>query len=104
MNSFGQELARFVVETKFEHLPEAVVHEARRIFLDSIGCALAGITTDKGKISIALARRLGGPPESAIIGIGDKVSYCNAAFANGELINRWDSDPVVVPPGMFLRM
>jgi len=99
MNSFSQELAKFVVETKFGDLSEAVVHEAKRILLDSIGCGLAGITTDKGKIFVELARRMGGPPESSIIGIGDKVSCFSAASANGELINAWDYEAVVVPPG-----
>jgi 2-methylcitrate dehydratase PrpD len=53
---------------------------------------------------VALARRLGGPSESSIIGIGDKVSCSNAAFANGELINALDYDalphvqPFVIPP------
>jgi 2-methylcitrate dehydratase PrpD len=95
---------RFVVGIKFEDLPEDVVYETKRVLLDSIGCAIAGITSDKGKISIQLARRLGGPPESSIIGIGDKVSCSNAAFANGELINALDYDaiyhipPFVIPP------
>jgi len=97
--SLTQEIARFVVETKFEDIPKIVVHEAKRTLLDSVGCALAGIVTDKGKISIKLARKLGGPPESSIIGVGDKVSCCNAAFANGELINALDYDAVHFPPG-----
>ncbi len=75
MGSINQEVARFVVETKFEHLPEAVVHEAKRILLDSVGCALAGITTDKGKISIELAGRLDGPAESSIIGAGKSYRH-----------------------------
>ena len=106
MDSLSQDIAKFVVETRFEDLPGDVVHEAKRSFLDAIGCAIAGIATEKGKISVALARRLGGPSESSIIGIGNKVSCCNAAFANGELINALDYDalphvqPFVIPPGV----
>lgn len=108
MKSLSQELAKILVETKFEDLPEDVVHEAKRSILDSIGCAIAGITGDKGKISVELARRLGGPPESSIIGIGDKVSCWSAAFANGELVNALDYDPVshiqpfVIPPPLAM--
>lgn len=98
-HSLTQELAKVIVETKFEDIPETVVHEAKRILLDSVGCALAGIATDKGKISVKLARKLGGPLESSIIGMGGKVSCSNAAFANGELINALDYDPVHFPPG-----
>jgi len=97
MNNISQELARLAVETKYEELPAPVVHEVKRILLDSIGCALAAMTTDKGKISAGLARRLGGPPEATIIGTANKVSCCNAALANGELIMAMDYDPLIIP-------
>lgn len=87
MKAVTQEILDFVMAIDFNDLPEAVVHESKRILLDSIGCALVGSSVDKGKISIGLARRLGGPPEASIIGTGDKVSCAGAAFANGELIN-----------------
>jgi len=92
MSNLTQELASFAVDTKYEDLPVSVVHEAKLLLLDSIGCALAAITTDKGKMSLALARRLGGPPESSIIGMGGKVSCSSAALANGELICTLDFD------------
>jgi len=107
MSTLSEKLSQFVVESKFEDLPADVVYEAKRVLLDSIGCALGGIATDKGKISIELARRLGGPPESSIFGVGDKVSCANAAFTNTELINAMDYDAVttwghvthyVIPP------
>lgn len=97
MKTLAQRLSEFVVETKYEDLPQAVVHEARRVLLDAIGCALAGMTADKGRLSAALARRLGGPPESSILGTRDKVSCVAAAFANGELINALDFDAILEP-------
>lgn len=99
MNSISEELARFAVETKYEELPEHVVHEAKRLLLDSIGCALSAITTDKGKMTLMLGRRLGGPAESTIIGIGDKVSCSSAALTNGELIMTPDYDAIIYPGG-----
>jgi len=109
MSNLTQELASFAVDTKYEDLPVSVVHEAKLLLLDSIGCALAAITTDKGKMSLALARRLGGPPESSIIGMGGKVSCSSAALANGELICTLDFDvlmagghatPFIIPPSL----
>lgn len=97
MNNLSQELAKFAVETKYEELPDPVVHEAKRILLDSIGCALAAITTDNGKSIVALAKRFGGPPEATIIGMRDKVSCLSATLANGELIMALDYDAMVVP-------
>lgn len=97
MSSISQELASFAVDTRYEDLPASVVDEIKYLLLDSMGCALSSITTDRGRMSIVLARRLGGPPESSIIGIGDKVSCSSAAYVNGELINGTDYD--ALPPG-----
>jgi 2-methylcitrate dehydratase PrpD len=60
-----------VRKLRFENLPLEVIDEAKRILLDSAGCALGGLSTLKGKLSVTFARRLGGPPEARIIG-GDK--------------------------------
>jgi 2-methylcitrate dehydratase PrpD len=87
-----RELTNFVLTTKFEDIPAPAMYEAKYLLLDTIGCALAGLTTDKGKMSAALGKRLGGPPESSIIGIAQKVSCANAALANGELIGTVDYD------------
>jgi 2-methylcitrate dehydratase PrpD len=57
------------------------------------------VTTDRGKMSIAMAKKMGGPPESSIIGVGDKVSNVSAAYVNGELINSTDYDTLIFPGG-----
>ncbi|MFC1815665.1 MmgE/PrpD family protein [Thermodesulfobacteriota bacterium] len=56
MKEITKELLGFALETKYEDLPELVIHESKRIILDSISCALAGLSIDKGKLSVALAR------------------------------------------------
>ncbi len=81
-----RELAKFAVDIRWEDLPLEVVHETKRILMDSIGCIIGALTIDKGKMSLALARRLGGNPEATIFGAGDKVSLMTAALANGELM------------------
>jgi len=89
------ELVNFILDTKFEVLPDPVVHTTKKLLLDSIGCALAGITTDPGKMAISLAKMLGGTPECSIIGTADKVSITNAVLANGQLVNALDFDTVM---------
>lgn len=106
------QLARFISNATYQQIPAEIVHETKRVILDSVGCALAGMSTDKGRLSIELARRLGGPPESSIVGFRDKVSCANSVFANGELINALDFDvilrpaahvtPFVLPPALAL--
>ena len=108
MERITEKLAEFAAETKFGDLPGDVIHEMKRLLLDTIGCALGGISTEKGSIAVDLARRLGGPSESTIIGKGDKVSCTNAAWANGQLSNALDFDalgaghdtPFVIPSSL----
>ena len=85
-------LTSFSANASFEDLPEQVVHEAKRVMLDSFGVAMASPLTDRGKIAIAYARQLGGPPEATVLGVGDRVSCQGAAFANGEMISDLDYD------------
>ena len=108
MDDLTKQLSSFIADLQFEDLPEDVVHETKRVLLDSIGCAIGGLSMKRGKIARKLATRLGGPLESTILGTNDKVSCDNAAFANGELINTLDFDamcgghvtPHVVPPAL----
>ena len=58
MDNLTHELANFIVETKYEDLPVSVVHDAKYLLLDSIGCALGGLSIDPGKMAVTLARRL----------------------------------------------
>ncbi len=98
------ELIRFVQQATFSSLPSEMVHVTRRGLVDAIGCALAGSRADRGTIAVKLAKRLGGPPESSVIGVAGKLSCVHAAFANGELVNALDFDatphapPNVIPP------
>jgi 2-methylcitrate dehydratase PrpD len=86
MSTITEQLARFAVETRWEDLPASIVQETKQVLMEHVGVGLAALSTDKGKMMAALGRRLGGPPESSIIGLGDKVSSSTAALANGELM------------------
>jgi 2-methylcitrate dehydratase PrpD len=106
-----EKLENFIYETKFEDLPAAVVHDTKYLLMDSIGVGLAGLSTDPAKMALALARRIGGPPESSIIGPGDKVSCYCAALANGEIIRTIDycamtggghTPSFIIPPALAM--
>jgi len=89
-------ISDFVKNTKFGDLPENVVHEMKRLTLDSTGCAMIGHISERGKIAAKQARRLAGPQDATIIGTSDKVASANAAFANGELMNALDFDALSI--------
>jgi 2-methylcitrate dehydratase PrpD len=96
MGQIVEKLANFTIKTQFGDIPQEIVHESKRALLDSIGCAVAALSIDAGKVFVELARRLGGPPESTVMGTRKKVSCINAAFANAELINALDFDAMCV--------
>ncbi len=88
-----KKVASFVVDSKYDDLPASVVEKVKYILLDSIGCALSGHIADRGRIVLEHVSELGGKSQATIIGNG-RTSYALAAFANGELINTLDYDPV----------
>jgi 2-methylcitrate dehydratase PrpD len=94
-------LAEFTAATTFETLPPAVVEECKRLMVDTVGCALGGLSHPKGTIGVDFARLQGpGAPgeQATVLGTGERVSAMAAAFANGELIGALDFD-AVLPPG-----
>ena len=68
MNSeeITRDLAHFAIDTRYEDIPDQDIYEAKYLLMDTIGCALAALSIDKGKMTVALSKRYGGPLESSI--------------------------------------
>lgn len=94
MTQVTDKVLRFVIDTTYEDLPPQVIHEAKRSLLDAIGAALAGAETEKGKMALRVAARLGGTSESSVLGTVMKTSCANAAFVNSEMMQAVDVDAV----------
>ncbi|CAN7700565.1 MmgE/PrpD family protein [Paraburkholderia sp. SIMBA_054] len=92
MTTLTQTLADFAVQTRFEDLPQPVVHEAKRLLLDTIGCALGAIETTSGKIALEYVSMLGGTPHATVVGSDRRSSATAAAYANARLANVLDAD------------
>ncbi|WP_322057032.1 MmgE/PrpD family protein [Paraburkholderia sp. J63] len=92
MTGLTQRLATFVAETRFDHLPEAVVTESKRLLLDTIGCALGAVRTESGRIALEYVGMLGGHAGATVIGAAARSSATNAAYANARLANVLDAD------------
>ncbi len=101
MKGVTETLAQFIANTTFEHLPDRVIHEVKRNLLDTIACALGGLVTDIGLEALALARSLGGRPESTILGTGEKTSCTLASYVNSRMANALDADETFPIPTHF---
>jgi len=92
-------VAEFINGLQFEDIPGSLVQEAKRLLLDSMGCALEGLYTEKGKIALSFGMTIRSPSEATILGTGQKVPAPMAAFVNGELFNALDYDALCAPSG-----
>ncbi len=63
-DTLADRLAAFALGTRFEDLPEAVVVEARRRLLDSLGCAVGALDEPAPTI----ARRVAGADAGDAVG------------------------------------
>ena len=96
------QVVEYCTDWKYEDLPEDVVHTAKRIFMDIVGCGLGSHPLDKGATAVKLVKAKGGAPEATILGTGEKLPMDEVAFANGELMHSMDfneiSPPLYVAP------
>jgi 2-methylcitrate dehydratase PrpD len=78
----GRQLAEYVTSISFEDLPENVVHQAKRVVLDSLGTMFMGSRKEEASGISAYLKGLRANKECTIIGEDFKTSCRWAAFAN----------------------
>jgi 2-methylcitrate dehydratase PrpD len=89
---YSQAIGRFVDGLELANVSSAVVEKAKLVFLDTLGIALASSTMDFGGMVTRVAQKLGGAPQSTVIGSNNKVAAANAVIANGTLAHGLDYD------------
>jgi 2-methylcitrate dehydratase PrpD len=95
-------LAEVAIETKATELPESAYAAARKMTLDTLGCAIAGY--DSGGIAACLdaARERGGRAQSTVLVHGDQLPMAEAAFVNSGMVHALDYDDVFLPASLHL--
>ena len=90
--SATQTLARFITESYFEALPEALRHEGRRSILNHVGCAL-GVARDPAVVTaLEIMRESSGKAVASVYGQREKLGVMEAAFVNAIASNLLDYD------------
>src|SRR4029079_1911426 len=82
----------FLAGFRFEDLPEAAVHQARRGVLDWIGCALAGSRHRTIDALLSVLQGAGGGGHAPVLGRGITLGQLEAAMANGQMGHLFDYD------------
>ena len=87
-----QEIARYIVRTRYRDLPDDVLDLARGFILDGLGVALAGSTEECARIVQRQTRQMGGKNEASILGTTMMAPAPRAALANGVAGHAMDYD------------
>ncbi|MEA2930891.1 MAG: hypothetical protein QOG38_3319 [Hyphomicrobiales bacterium] len=85
-----QSLARLVVTTRWEDIPDAVRHQAKRSFMNFFAVALAGCRTDAIEIALRSLLSFSGGKQATIVGRGERIDALSAAFLNAAAANVQD--------------
>ncbi len=92
MEALTDEVLRFISDTRFEDLPNNVIHQAKRCLLDTLGSLLAASDTPVVPIMSSFATKHFRGTEATILVSGERVSLVGAALANGYAGNALDID------------
>jgi 2-methylcitrate dehydratase PrpD len=84
--------ARFVSETDFSSISAQTLANAKMHILDTLGAALAAVSTETATITLDYCKRVGHSEEAAIWGTRLRSSAPMAAFVNGLLGHAIDFD------------
>jgi 2-methylcitrate dehydratase PrpD len=76
-------LARFILSSRFEDLPEPVRHEGARTLLNWVGCAVGGSRHETVSNAMAALSPFFGPGQATLLGRSERADVLHAALLNG---------------------
>ena len=90
--SVARRYARFVRGLALDQVPAPVAAKATSLALDTLGSCLASSRERFGKAVLEASERLGGAPESTLIGTKSRAGAASAVLANATLAHGLDFD------------
>ena len=90
MPTIAEQMSSWTVGLHYSHLPAEVAHLAKRMIIDTIGCAIGAYTSEPSKIARYLASTVTSTQPCTVIGSGQTTSPDLATFANGVMIRYLD--------------
>jgi 2-methylcitrate dehydratase len=86
----AEDVGNWVAKLRYEDLPPEIVQKAKRVLLDTLGCALGAVDAPPVRMAQQVVALQGGNPQATVIGVGSKVSCEQAAFLNGMALRYLD--------------
>lgn len=83
MTDVTRTLARYIVNSRYADIPDAVRHEAARALLNWAGCAIGSSHHETVECALAAVVEFSGPPQAGILGRRERLDILHAALING---------------------
>jgi 2-methylcitrate dehydratase PrpD len=83
MTDVTRTVAQYALRSRWSDLPAPVQHEAKRIFLNWLGCALGGSAHPAVASAQAAIGEFSGPPRYTVLGRQTRMDIASAALLNG---------------------
>jgi 2-methylcitrate dehydratase len=90
MGTIVEYLSGYAAALRFEDLPPEVVHQTKRMLVDTLGCAVGGFSSEPSAVARALADTVSSRQPATVLGSGQETSPDLATFANGVMIRYLD--------------
>ena len=90
MPTMAEMLSDYAVSLRYEDLPDDVAHLAKRMIIDTLGCALGGYHSEPARIAREVASTVTSNPAGRVLGSGQLTSPDLATFANGVMVRYLD--------------
>src|SRR5688572_15575832 len=90
MTTLVGQLSGYATALRYEDLPAEVVHQAKRLIIDTVGCALGGAQSEPARIARDIAGEVTSSHPATVIFSGKRSSAELATFANGVMIRFLD--------------
>jgi 2-methylcitrate dehydratase PrpD len=85
-----QSLAHLIVATRWNDIPPAVRHQAKRSFMNFFAVALAGCRTGPVEIALRSLAEFSGGKLATVVGRSERIDALSAAFLNAAGANVYD--------------
>src|SRR5688500_13787131 len=90
MATLVEQLSTYAATLRFEDLPPDAVRQAKRLVVDTVGCALGGYWSEPARIARDIAATVRSSEPVTVMGSGERTSVDLATFANGVMIRFLD--------------
>ena len=90
MPTIAEQLSDYASSLRYDDLPDEIVHQAKRMIIDTLGCALGGYSSEPARIAREIASTVTSSQPATVLVSGQTTSPDLATFANGVMVRYLD--------------